>query len=52
MVSIRRLDVASFRGIPQLAASLIFDQKSVLLFGENGTGKMEQPLSVPFHRFL
>ena len=39
MVSIRRLDVASFRGVPHLTASLIFDQKTVLIFGKNGTGK-------------
>ncbi len=39
MVLISRLDVANFRGIPQSTASLIFGEKSVLLFGENGTGK-------------
>lgn len=39
MVRIRRLDVAGFRGIPQSGTSLIFDKKSVLVFGENGTGK-------------
>jgi len=39
MVRIRRLDVAGFRGIPQSGVGLIFDKKSVLLFGENGTGK-------------
>jgi hypothetical protein len=39
MPSISRLDVAGFRGIPLSGAALIFDKKSLLLFGENGTGK-------------
>ncbi len=39
MTTIRRLDVTGFRGVPQITASLIFDGKSILLFGENGTGK-------------
>jgi energy-coupling factor transporter ATP-binding protein EcfA2 len=38
MPKIRRLDVRSFRGIRSEVA-LIFDSKSILLFGENGTGK-------------
>lgn len=38
MPRIRRLDVQGFRGIRQ-PASLLFEGKSVLLFGENGTGK-------------
>ena len=39
MPLISRLDVAAFRGIPAPGTSLIFDNKSILLFGENGTGK-------------
>lgn len=39
MVRIKRLDITGFRGIPQSGASLIFDNRSVLVFGENGTGK-------------
>ena len=40
MPLISRLNVAGFRGIPLSAeASLILDKKSMLLFGENGTGK-------------
>ena len=35
---IDRLDITGFRGV-SLKRSLIFDGKSVLLFGENGTGK-------------
>ncbi len=35
---IKRLDITGFRGV-SLKRSLIFDGKSVLLFGENGTGK-------------
>src|SRR5882724_10204412 len=38
MPRIRRLDVQGFRGIRH-PVSLIFDGKSLLLFGENGTGK-------------
>jgi len=38
MPKISRLDVRGFRGILN-QRSLIFDGKSVLLFGENGTGK-------------
>lgn len=38
MPRIRRLDVQGFRGIRQ-RNSLLFDGKSILLFGENGTGK-------------
>ena len=38
MLTIERLDVQGFRGIRR-RASLLFDQKSVLLFGENGSGK-------------
>jgi len=39
MPLISRLNVAGFRGIPLPGASLIFDKRSMLLFGENGTGK-------------
>src|SRR5207249_8252525 len=39
MAEIKRLDVTNFRGVSRTTASLIFDGKSVLLFGENGTGK-------------
>jgi energy-coupling factor transporter ATP-binding protein EcfA2 len=39
MVQISRLDIAGFRGIPPSVATLNFEKKSVLLFGENGTGK-------------
>ncbi len=39
MPLISRLEVADFRGVPGPGTSLIFDNKSVLLFGENGTGK-------------
>jgi len=39
MPLISRLDVAAFRGVPAPGTSLIFDNKSILLFGENGTGK-------------
>jgi recombinational DNA repair ATPase RecF len=39
MALISRLNVAGFRGIPLQGTSLIFDKKSVFLFGENGTGK-------------
>jgi|HubBroStandDraft_6_1064221.scaffolds.fasta_scaffold02231_5 recombinational DNA repair ATPase RecF len=35
---VERLDITGFRGV-SLKRSLIFDGKSVLLFGENGTGK-------------
>jgi|SRR5882672_1474249 len=35
---IQRLDVRNYRGI-SLSRSLLFDGKSILLFGENGTGK-------------
>jgi len=38
MVRIRRLDVRGFRGVRQ-ERRLLFEGKSVLLFGENGTGK-------------
>jgi energy-coupling factor transporter ATP-binding protein EcfA2 len=38
MVRIRRLDVRGFRGVQQ-ERSLLFDGKSILLFGENGSGK-------------
>jgi len=37
-VQIDRLDIQGFRGI-RLPTGLIFEGKSVLLFGENGTGK-------------
>lgn len=39
MPLISRLNAAGFRGVPLSGTSLIFDKKSVLLFGENGTGK-------------
>ncbi|MHB8654051.1 MAG: AAA family ATPase [Terriglobia bacterium] len=39
MPLISRLDVADFRGVPRPGTNLIFDNKSILLFGENGTGK-------------
>ncbi len=39
MAQISRLDIAGFRGIPPSGAGLIFEKKSILLFGENGTGK-------------
>jgi len=35
---IKRLDVQGFRGVSQ-RRSLLFEGKSILLFGENGTGK-------------
>lgn len=38
MVRITRLDVRGFRGVRQ-ERSLLFDGKSILLFGENGSGK-------------
>ena len=38
MVRIRRLNVRGFRGVRQ-ERSLLFDGKSILLFGENGSGK-------------
>lgn len=38
MPRIRRLEVRSFRGVRSDVA-LLFDSKSILLFGENGTGK-------------
>lgn len=38
MPRIRRLDLQGFRGVRQSVA-LLFEGKSVLLFGENGTGK-------------
>lgn len=38
MPRIRRLDVQSFRGIRQ-EVGLLMESRSVLLFGENGTGK-------------
>jgi DNA repair exonuclease SbcCD ATPase subunit len=38
MPRIERLDISEFRGIPN-ELSLLFNGKSVLLFGENGTGK-------------
>lgn len=38
MPRIRRLDLQGFRGVRQLAF-LLFEGKSILLFGENGTGK-------------
>lgn len=38
MPRILRLDIQGFRGVRQSVA-LLFDGKSVLLFGENGTGK-------------
>ena len=38
MPRIQRLDVRGFRGI-HTQTSLLFDGRSVLLFGENGTGK-------------
>lgn len=38
MLRISRLDAQGFRGITQ-QSSLLFDSKSLLLFGENGTGK-------------
>jgi len=38
MRRIQRLDVRGFRGV-QTQTSLLFDRRSVLLFGENGTGK-------------
>jgi energy-coupling factor transporter ATP-binding protein EcfA2 len=38
MLRIKRLDVQGYRGIRQ-PVSLLFDGKSILLFGENGTGK-------------
>src|SRR5439155_1934718 len=38
MPRIKRLEVQGFRGIRH-PVSLIFDGKSLLLFGENGTGK-------------
>ncbi len=39
MPLISRLNVAGFRGVALPGCSLIFDKKSMLLFGENGTGK-------------
>jgi hypothetical protein len=38
MARIRKLELRSFRGVRSEVA-LIFDSKSILLFGENGTGK-------------
>src|SRR6266571_8940874 len=38
MVRVSRLDVRGFRGVRQ-ERGLVFEAKSVLLFGENGTGK-------------
>ncbi len=38
MIRIQRLDVRGFRGIRQ-ERSLLFEGKSILLFGENGSGK-------------
>jgi recombinational DNA repair ATPase RecF len=38
MAPISHLDVRDFRGIPNQAASLIFDRKSALLLGQKGTG--------------
>lgn len=38
MPRIRRLDLQGFRGVRQ-SVGLLFEGKSVLLFGENGTGK-------------
>jgi len=38
MPRIRRLDLQGFRGVRQ-SIGLLFESKSVLLFGENGTGK-------------
>ena len=38
MPRIQRLDVRGFRGVRQ-ERSLLFEGKSILLFGENGSGK-------------
>ena len=38
MPRIRRLELRGFRGVRSEVA-LLFDSKSILLFGENGTGK-------------